>query len=377
MKPKRYWYNWDNIKHEIEIAFPNLIAQGICPSSSELRSAKIFWSVSKEITKIEELADKLGCKLKNGFICRDGHRASSSYECIVDEYLYSRCIEHIIHPKINERYFADFKVGNNFIEIWGYRKEDNTSLGKQYNHKRQLKQCVYDNIGGLINIECSIFHNPNQAPLSNIGEIESILDDTFSKLGYSVKKIKKFNEEVIVESGFLWSNETIIEKIQAITNKIGHFPSIKEMQEEEKLFNQVRRFGGIAKFRKLMNQVNVNDHRQFRTGWTHESLVDSIIEWVDKLDRFPTQKELQKYDGYLLQGLISFGGMEKYKKLMNLENRNPKGYWNENRVLDELRKIGYVPTSSQLLKMMMPKLLEQINIRGGKEYFRNLLKNNT
>lgn len=89
---------------------------------------------------------ELGIPLRNSgypnvshYTAKDGHRVKSGLEVKVDDWLYEHAIEHVYEPSIpKSNYFADFKVGNTYIEIWGI--EGNQT----YEAKRRAKLLVYD-----------------------------------------------------------------------------------------------------------------------------------------------------------------------------------------------------------------------------------------
>ena len=57
------------------------------------------------------------------YITRDGHHTHSYNEYVFDEFLFSRGIEHEVDGRIHPdyRYRYDFKVGEIYFEIWGFR----------------------------------------------------------------------------------------------------------------------------------------------------------------------------------------------------------------------------------------------------------------
>lgn len=70
------------------------------------------------------------------YTATDGHRVRSRLEFLVDEWLYGHNVEHKYEPYIGAgRFWADFQVGDTYIEIWGmmdnpaYRQQHDKKLG--------------------------------------------------------------------------------------------------------------------------------------------------------------------------------------------------------------------------------------------------------
>lgn len=247
-----YWKNWANVEFEIKSKFSNHLSKGICPSYAELVNSGISVDlISKEFNGLSKIAEKLGCRLASLYKCRDGHYAQSVYECMFDEYLYSRQIEHDIHPSIDGRYYADFKINDYFVEIWGYPLNKRGRIHDAYNKKRKAKEQIYKFLSKkIISIECQIF----EKAMVNLTYLEFYLDELFLNIGFDTERKFLFNPEVIANAGTFWTEETVKNSIQSIIDEIGFFPTFKELKEFG-IASAVRRFGGIKYFRSLM------DHR--------------------------------------------------------------------------------------------------------------------
>jgi hypothetical protein len=79
----------------------------------------------------------------------DGHFLDSSYELALDEWLYAHGIEHTVHGFISRahgRYRYDFKIGDTYVEIWGYEPHNKTEFVHEYNAKRKVKEAIYDEL---------------------------------------------------------------------------------------------------------------------------------------------------------------------------------------------------------------------------------------
>ncbi len=123
------------------------------------------------------IASKLNLDYQSQWQSKDGHYLNSSYEVIVDNFLFDKKIPHEVDQKIHRDYFYkyDFKIDDYFIEIWGY--DTNRKRHKRtdrYRERRKIKEQLYTDLGlKLIPIEGKIFDD-------NSKNIESKLETIFS-----------------------------------------------------------------------------------------------------------------------------------------------------------------------------------------------------
>jgi hypothetical protein len=108
----------------------------------------------------------------------DGHFLDSSYEHTLDEWLYNHGIKHDVHGYINRNYGNyryDFKIGDTYIEIWGYPPDSNYEMAIAYTEKRKIKEKIYTDLNlTLIGLEASFFNG-------SVEKVEQRISETFSK----------------------------------------------------------------------------------------------------------------------------------------------------------------------------------------------------
>jgi hypothetical protein len=51
----------------------------------------------------------------------DGHKVSSKWELLIDNWLHDHGVKHEIHPKVKNIGYADWKVGDTYVEFFGIR----------------------------------------------------------------------------------------------------------------------------------------------------------------------------------------------------------------------------------------------------------------
>lgn len=294
-KPPNYWKKWQNLGSELRSNFSALITGKICPIYSQI-NFKLGSSCVKAIKKyhggIKAIAEKLNCVIMEYYECRDGHIVDSSYELIVDEYMYSRGIKHEIHVPVKQ-YFTDFKLDKKFIEVWGWNTKDKTLLGKKYNKNRNRKELFYKNNAiNFYSIEGSVFNNYYY----NFKKIENHLDEFFKNMGYPIVVKESFTTDILLTRGIAWTDEKLIIKLLDIQKEIKRFPTTYDL-EKRNLYTLIRRHGGLGKFSKLCG-VTANGRTQ-RIKWNDDLIKIEIKKIIDDIGYFPSLKKIREISSYL------------------------------------------------------------------------------
>lgn len=256
-RPNRFWGEWKNVVEELNHLFT---LDGYFPTHAEFRAKGISIDRICRLHKLtlNQMAEAFGCRLVNKFRCRDGHIVDSLYEAVVDEYMFSRRIPHSIQPKIKE-YRADFEIENRIIEIWGYRATDTKSkIGRLYNNKRRTKVQLYKSLGlELIEIEGpELLHDP----LVNFVDVENELDFLFKELGYSTKPFFAFTPEIVSSTGFVWSDQLVIDEILCAKQELQRFPQLSDFHAlgRSRVASAISRFGGIKRFKRIIKNLDTS-----------------------------------------------------------------------------------------------------------------------
>jgi len=276
-----YWKNWDNVKKELEQRFPGLINQGIFPTFNMLREHGIDGQLMRNHGTLASISKKMNCKILSSYLTRDHHTVRSYAELILDEYLYSRDIQHVPEVKIGN-YRCDQKIGKYYIEIWGYTNS-NHPLAKEYNNKRLLKEKYYhENNLDLISIE-------REQLTRSFNDAELFLNDMFANLGFCVDKIINFDVNVLNEiKGSFWSEDKIVNELQIMWDTNGIFPNIKKIKMVNGLFMSLYDYGGLKYFKEKMNVPE-----QDKTiKWTQNKILEDLRTITLKKGKFPYTTEL-------------------------------------------------------------------------------------
>jgi hypothetical protein len=251
-RQKNYWEDFEKLKYHLNKNFKNLIANGIFPTHSMLKTVSLSMAVQRHGGS-KQVAKKLNCKINKYLMTSDGHYVNSGNEYIVDEFLYANNIPHEIDGKIsnltNHRF--DFKVYDYYIEVWGFEKSDKERC-KKYHETKKIKKNIYKSLNlKLISIEKEIFQQP-------LDEINSYLVNLFSDIIASSKvncpPPQKINIENVSKGCRFWNDENIISELKIIVKKLGSFPTQYKLKKIKRydVYNAARRNGGLNKFKIIL-----------------------------------------------------------------------------------------------------------------------------
>ncbi len=177
-----------------------------------------------------------------------------------------------------------------------------------------------------------------------------------------------------------WNDETRISGLKKVIEQIGHFPTHTELcnMGRRDLSGNIVANGGIFKYAQLLGYTIKQRPKDY---WIIRGISNSVKEMVDSFGHFPHRTELvsTEWNG-LYKYLLKNKELDYYRNLYNYHAyRKPDGYWNDdNIVLEELKKvicsIGYFPTKSKLYDIDRGDLINQIDLHGGFNKYRRLLK---
>jgi hypothetical protein len=308
-KPYGFWNKIQNLKNEVLKLID--LNNGIFPTLSQIE--KSLGSGGKKATLkiggIYSLAKIMGFEYRKpsiqgagSYLTSDGHYVSSSYEYLIDEYLYSRNIEHsvdkIIHDEYNYRY--DFKINDTFIEIWGFEKGRKHQRCIEYNKKRLKKEALYKKYKlKLISIEQSLFKKP-------LSQIFEYLDSIFM-----CKEVRPINLENYFNYCHMWNKDKIKYEISKVIQKLGKFPTSGDLKKNKLggLLDAINRQGGIIMF---SNEMGYPQKPKKRNHWN----LQTILSELKTYNEIPNTTELKKQGKwYLVQQIIKYGGFDFFRHL--------------------------------------------------------------
>ncbi len=171
-------------------------------------------------------------------------------------------------------------------------------------------------------------------------------------------------------------NEVLLE-LEKFIHGHEHFPKVRELVnlKEQRLIYNIYKNGGFNKFRLLLGyEIQVRKYGY----WNDNTIVQEINIVITKIGHFPTPTELHNTRrSDLSHAIVRRGGFNKFRNLMGYELLQKTDYWNDETFKKEMNDVsvgfGYFPTASELYEIGRADLLRQINNRGGICNVRKLL----
>lgn len=232
-------------------------------------------------------------------------------------------------------------------------------------YQKWNEELVKDELKKVIN---DISHFPTYSELEILKKHS--LSFNIVKYGGINKFRTLFGYDLIRQQNGYWTYENIIKEIQNIIDKTGHFPTDAELKDikKSKLSNIIHSYGGITKFRTLMKYELSYKPDGY---WTNESIIKKLKEVISELGHFPTHSEFKSINIRGLEHAISeHGGFTKFRKLMGYKLlQKPRGYWNDEVIVNELKEIctnlGHFPTQKELISISQCGLSVAVAKHGG------------
>jgi hypothetical protein len=333
-KPKGYWNDFENLRKEINNKFQPLLSKNKFPNQRMLQQKGIAPVVVAKHGGINAVAEAMGYQPPTFYKTSDGHFVNSSYEYVMDEYLWSRGIPHEVNdliPGSNFRY--DFKVGDTYIEIWGYENRPDNKRCVEYQKRKAEKEQYYQEARlPFIPFYYSFFCD--QSP----EEMETELDIIFSDSGFDVtKKEASYNIQNTFKHCKYWTEETVINEAKELVEELGELPGKRKLVELNRgdLADAIQQTFGFPGLRKIL------DLPVLQQSWSEEKVMEELDEIGKKLGHFPTFVELENMERHdLARAINRRGGINYYRRKFGLEPiREKSGHWNEEKVTEHLVKL--------------------------------------
>ena len=369
-KPTGYWKRWENVERELRAEFGETIGRGCCPNSRMVKETGIPTRILTRFGGMAGIAQRLDCDLASCWRAQDGHVVFSFLEFILDEYLYATGLPH--HPQLqlspNRKYRCDQRVGDYYIEVFGYGRADRSSRAIAYNRKRKTKEHVYRSLGlNLVPIEKEVFSKPYP-------EIERYLDELFRGLGFIVTRKSPFDiSDLAQRAGFFLTEEQVVDQLKEIIQSTGRFPTQRTLHQlgRSELVWQINKTGGLIHYREKLGCVSPVKPSGY---WTFHRTTERLRIQASKLGRLPLQKEMGTGLAHAVQ---KHGGINALAVVLGLTcHKKPNGWWRDTKALCQILEdevvsiVGHFPTPQDLQRLGRYDLLNAIARHGGFRAFR-------
>lgn len=222
-------------------------------------------------------------------------------------------------------------------------------------------------------LQINHFPTVTELIVSNSGLLRAI-----TKYG-GINKFRKLMEyEYLINPKGFWNETTIVIELKKIIEQTGVFPSYGMLRKNRTgLSTAISINGGIVKYRELLGYKPLKKEKGY---WSEENILLSLETLCNKLGRFPSYNEIElEYKGGILVNIEKKGGINKYRTFMGYDCLiKPKGYWDDNRIVEELKFIiknnsDCFPTRTYFVLNNRQDLLGAIFGRGGTNKFRELM----
>lgn len=268
------------------------------------------------------------------------------------------------------KYTCDQKIGQYYVEVFGYGKSDRSSRSDAYNRRRAIKEALYKKLGlNLVPIEKDVFLKPYP-------EIERQLDQIFFGLGFDIARKAPFDIcELAQQAGFIMTEDEVVQQLDRIIQETGTFPTSKVLHAigREDLMGRISKSGGLNHYREKLGHeppVKPNDY------WTMARTLKMLKRRSDDLGRLPRRKEL---GGALAHAVDKHGGINHLAGMLGLAAaKKPNGWWKDKELIlrllaDEVVPVlGHYPNPKELQNMGRSDLFNAIARAGGFKLFRHL-----
>lgn len=368
-KAKGYWRDWDNVTIYLQRHFPALLKSGQCPTWEMMVATGEYPSFVYRNGGVPGICKRLKLVPAIGFQTRDGHFVRSYYELLLDEYLFSRRIDHTpeVKPFRDHAFRCDQKVGDYCIEIWGY------GALNTYKTRRKQKERLYRHYElMLVPIEKSFFH-------TTVKQIERRFDDLFASLGFSVAKKEPFSMRSIAQVvSYPWNEDGVKGHIQNYIRRYKDFPTRKKLNAAgmSGLAARITQFGGFPYFRSLMGFPPWQPKRK----WSEATITIQLQTICERLGRFPKDAELPSDLRNAIHKNSADGSHDLNYYRMKLGypiTKKSNGFWTDSAIesaLEEVfRKHGTFPTNSFLRAARRGDLAFALQQSGGYNTWRRKL----
>lgn len=214
----------------------------------------------------------------------------------------------------------------------------------------------------------SINHFPSQKELHKLNRYD--LNNAIRKNGGYPRFRQLMGYEIIKKSNGYWTEEKIIKELALIIDSIGHFPTQDELLHINKSYisSAIRRKGGLNKFRLLLGYETIKHARGY---WTDDMIVSELKFIINKLGHFPSDDELKSMNKTTLSVMMwRNGGYHKFRTLVGADFvKMPNHYWSDEKIINELNliinKLKRFPTQRELIKMDKGDLVHAMFNNGG------------
>ncbi|WP_246938531.1 hypothetical protein [Bacillus pinisoli] len=292
-RKSRNYYQDEFVFYE---AIRKIIAEhnNVFPSTPTLlRELKVGFNILEHHGGIYEIKRKLGLNNKEDLRDNSGFYNSSKYEVYVANYLFENKIPYSReeYPFQGYDYRSDFFLplkdgGGLHVEVWGFERENTSSLGVEYNATRIDKEKHYADVykNAFISIE-----GPATFDKNSYKKIQESLYDVFSK--YLHLPFKYIEQSVFIPSGLL-TNEELFNKVMELSDDTDYVPETTTLVNNgyRPYYNEIiKRFDTYEEFASTFNMKTRFKRRGY---WDKEKIQELFLYMLENYGYILTRTEI-------------------------------------------------------------------------------------
>jgi hypothetical protein len=305
-RAKGFWKIWENVEDIIRPHCKKNTMPPVAVLKKELGSS-IGLAVA-DFGGVVDVAERMGLKVspESYLTAKDGHALKSSYEVEFDDFLYEQGIDHEVDCEIvpDRKIRCDFKIGDTFIEIWGFEERTNNKRCERYGKKRVAKERVYrERELRLFSIEGSLFRKSKKARRTFFKQLIARINQK-----YLEKELEVAYRHIVPLFGCSGNNCGIIGSGTVIEiDDLTFIATAKHVVQELQRYEEVRSgklHTGIENLFILnITQFGVHPtadvgYLQVSNKFTSYCLNCNFLEWDDLTDKLTNQRPHFALCGY-------------------------------------------------------------------------------
>ena len=366
-----YWDDFENLRIKLLPIYHRLNRM---PTQKELSKYKGLKHAVFKHGGIKKVAEKLNIQISSSYKTLSGHLVSSTYEVIIDNFLFLNNIDFDYERKIvrDKNYLYDFKVDDIFIEIWGYNSD-------RYKKRRLLKEKLYnENNLKLISIEGDLFIKNDLKKINEelilIMKNNNIKNKNFFLDYLKLNVFSSFNQDVIIEEM----------KAECLKKKFTEMPTIIWWRENG--FSK-----HICFFERKKTQIelaiilDLQPNRKPLNYWKDwENVKNELAKLCSKPNYLPSRENLKSSGNMSIEyAILKHGGRAVVASKLGLSLKiKEKYYWRDfNNIKNELiliyNELGFFPKQKHIIKANKSSLINAANLYyGGLKKLKQIFKEN-
>lgn len=356
IRPNGYYKDFSNVKADLEFVI-NL--KGHFPKRKELKELGLF-ALINSFTQYHDNINSVRRRMGHPIVKQDSgywNFENTLKECVELKKKYGSLPSQPQLKKLKK--LSLIQAINNHGGMNFFRKKlGDEILERPKGYWKNFSNCKNEYLA----LTKKLKHPPINKELIKLkyGGLADSINKNFYGLNVFRERIGLTNKK---KPNYYWTDKKIIKECRRIIKEKGYLPSIPELIKENKygsLIGGISANGGYMKFREILGFPLETKPDNY---WDKDNTFNEAKKVYERLGYLPSSNKLgEMNENSLVSAIIRhFGFPQLRKKLDRIYNkkteilRQPNGYWTEERILNECRKLvkkyGDLPSYSQMKKL--------------------------